>query len=124
MEYSLETLEHELESIQLLYIDTTNGEFLIEEIAFLTQDEVDDVVYELSQIEFSGLKGGPHLYPSYAFKLIYPEKYIIFSMTRVLIDSSDNDSEFFDESSHLLSYSEELDLLLKKYGDIYDNKNS
>ena len=122
LQYPIETIENDLESIKLLYITRDGGNRSVDEIALLTQEEVEDVVLELSQIEFPGLKGGPHSSDSFAFKLTYPKKYMIISINRIeVFDSNDN---FIPEESHLLMYSEELDLLLKKYGEIYESNDS
>ena len=47
---------------------------------------------------------------------------MIISINRIeVFDSNDN---FIPEESHLLMYSEELDMLLKKYGDVYESYSS
>ena len=80
LQYPIETIENDLESIKLLYITRDGGNRSVDEIALLTPEEVEDVVLELSQIEFPGLKGGPHSSDSFAFKLIYPKKYDILTL--------------------------------------------
>ena len=50
------------------------------------------------------------------------EKYIIISLNYIQV--CDSNGNYIPEESHFLMYSEELDMLLKKYGDIYESNDS
>ena len=114
--FSLEELQNELVSIEIVAILDENIPIVCDTVCWIEKEEErQDILVELSEIEFIGITTPRSYNAKYGFKLNYPDKCIIISEVRVCLTDNNLNIMSPKEDYRQLYYNEKVATLLKRY---------